>query len=58
MHLLMIMIVAVLALRQPVTEHFQVLWQPYRRQKLHFIVNSLINFLLLLRGLSRGGSLT
>jgi len=52
MQLLMIMIIAVFALRQPVTEHFQVLWQPDRRKQLHFIVSSLINFLLLLHGLS------
>lgn len=58
MHLLLIMIIAVLALRQPVTEQLQILWQPYCRQQLHLIVSSLINFLLLLHGLSRCRCLT
>jgi hypothetical protein len=32
MHLLMILIIAILALRQAVTQQFQVLWQSNRRQ--------------------------
>jgi hypothetical protein len=59
MHLLMILIIPILALRQAVTQQFQVLRQSYRRQQLHLIISSLlINFLLLLHSLSSGRILT
>ena len=59
MHLFMILIIAILALRQAVTQQFQVLRQSYRRKQLHLVINSLlINFLLLLHRLSSGRILT